>query len=213
MDTYFDAAAADRVCNFITRFLVLPETGKPFTLPEWLRDALRKAYGTKHADGTRVVRTLYLFVPKKNAKSSIGAALALYHLCADGEQSGEVYSVAGDRAQASIIFEQAKKMAISSPKLCKIIRPYRYSLLHEKSGSKYAVVSADATTKEGVKARVILFDELHVQPDRRLWDALRGSGLARSQPMTTVATTAGDSKTGIGWEVVRLRLPRSRWKD
>lgn len=199
--TYFDEGAADRICKWFEEIIIAPEIGHTVPLQPWLREVLRKAYGTKNPDGTRTIRTLYLFLPKKNSKSFILSALSLFHLCADNELSGEVYAVAADKSQASIVFEASKAMRGANSKLAKQVRPYRYSLIHEKSGSKYHVLSADAYTKEGIKASCILFDELHVQPDRRLWDTLRGSGLSRQQPMTIVATTAGDSKTGIAWEV------------
>lgn len=208
-ETYFDEQAANRVCEFFERFLILPETGKPFMLAPWQRDMLRHTFGTKNADGSRLVRTLYVEIAKKNGKSSLAAGIALYMLAADGELSGEVYSVAGDRAQAAIIFESAKKMVKLSPSLAKIIKPYRYSLTHPNSSSAYHVLSAEAETKDGIKASAILFDEIHEQPDRRLWDVLRGSGLARRQPLTVVTTTAGHDRHSIGWEVhdyaVRVR--------
>lgn len=197
----FDEAAAARPCQFFERYLVLPETGQPFALQDWQREMLSKTFGRKHPDGTRVVRTLYNEIAKKNGKSSFAAGVALYMLCADGELSAEVYSVAGDRSQASIIFDTARKMVEASPALSRIIRPYRYSLIHEASGSSYKVLSAEASTKDGIKASAILFDELHEQPDRRLWDVLRGSGLARRQPLTLVTTTAGHDRHSIGWEV------------
>ncbi len=199
--TYFDEAAAQRVCDFFERYLILPETGQPFVLQTWQRDILRYVFGTKNADATRLVRTLYIEVPKKNGKSAFASGIALYLLCADGEPSAEVYSVAGDASQAGIIFDAAKKMVKASAKLAKIVQPYRYSLIAPKTSSTYRVVSAEATTKEGIKASGILFDELHIQPDRKLWDTLRGSGLARRQPLTVVTTTAGDSRTSVGWEV------------
>jgi phage terminase large subunit-like protein len=211
-DTYFDEAAANKVVNFLEKILIPPEVGHHCELPPWLKEAIRFCYGTKNTkDGTRTVRTIYFFVPKKNAKSFILSSLALFHLCADGEQAADCISVAGTARQAGIVFEASKAMVKSSPRLSgmkdgravskPIIEPFKLSLIHSKSSSKYSVIPADAETAEGPKHSFIGFDELHVQPTRKLWDSLRGSGLSRKQPMTVVATTAGHDKHSIAFEV------------
>ena len=199
--TYFDTAAADRICHFFECYLISPETGKPLRLSPWQVDMLRHVFGWKTADGFRLVRTLYLEIGKKNGKSALASGIALFMLAADGERSGEVYSVASDAFQAGIVFESAKKMAASSKKLAKIVGPYKFSLIHEKSGSSYRVLSATADTKDGIKASCILFDELHRQPDRRLWDVMKGASISREQPLTVVTTTAGYDRTSICYEV------------
>src|SRR5687767_6949300 len=91
----FDEAAAAKVCNFFERYLILPESRKPYVLMDCQREWLTNIFGTKQHDGLRRYRTAYIEIPKKNAKSTFSAGLALYMLCADGEYSGEVYSVAG----------------------------------------------------------------------------------------------------------------------
>lgn len=184
--------------------------GQPFTLLPWERKIIRDVYGTLNPDGTRQFKTVFIEVPKKNGKSEIGAGAALYHLYADGEWSGEVYGCAGERKQAGIIFDVAAEMVLQVPALAK-----RSKITGTSSGgtkvikdlisrSKYEVLSAESYTKHGYNPSCVIFDELHVQPNRALWDVMTSqSGDAREQPIWWVFTTAGDDpdRVTIGWEV------------
>ena len=201
----FDEKAADRACEFFPRYLRHlkgPKAGKPFELEKWQRDEIvRPLFGWKRPDGTRRYRTVYIFIPRKNGKSSLAAGLGLYTLFADGEMGAEVYSAAGDRDQAAIVFDAAKAMVEASPPLASRSELYRRSIIFPKRASTYKVLSSDAPTKHGLNAHGIIFDELHVQPNRELWDTLTTSTGARRQPLTVALTTAGYDRTTICWEV------------
>lgn len=197
----FDETEANAICKFAEKYCRLPETGKLIELQDHQRDMLRLTFGRLDDNGNRITRTLYNEIPKKNGKSALASIIALFMLCADNEKSAEVYSVAGSANQAHIIFDTAKKMVAASPALSKIIEPYKHTLIHKTSGSSYRVLASDATNLDGIKPSCILFDELHEQPDRRLWDVLRGGGLSRRQPLTVVTTTAGHSRQSIAWEI------------
>jgi phage terminase large subunit-like protein len=129
----------------------------------------------------------------------LGAGLALYGLVGEGEQGAEVYSCAGDREQARIVFGYAKRMVELSPALARVIKPYRDTLEVPRTGSVYRVLSAEAYSKEGLAPSLVLFDEVHVQPDEDLWNVMTlGSG-TRRQPMVVGITTAGfDRQTLCG---------------
>ena len=196
---YFDEAAADRICTWFDEYIESPEKGQ-VKLPDWARAHLRNVYGWKWVkDDTRIVRTFYLEIPKKNFKSHILSGLSLYHLCADGEKFGHGITVAQDKEQAGIVFDAAKWMA-GRPKLAKNIRAIKARLTHPKSQSKFEVMSSIAETKEGLKLSFLGIDELHIHKSPKLFNTLRGSGLSRTQPMCAIATTAGDHKIGIGYE-------------
>lgn len=190
---YFDEAAAQRVRRFFSEFVCF-SNGKPFHLLDWQYDGMiAPMFGWKRPDGRRRFSRAYLSTPKKNGKTTLLAGVALYLLLADGEKSSEVYSAAGDREQAGIIYREAAKMVRASPHLAKMVRdkPSTKRLIVGAGDSFYAALSADAGTKEGLNAHGILFDELHTQPGRALWDCLRYAGAARSQPISIAITTAG----------------------
>lgn len=202
---WFDEDAADRAVGFFPRFLIHVKgewAGRPFELDAWQREQIiRPLFGWKRNDGTRRYRTVYVEVPRKNGKSSLVAGIALILLYADGEQGGEVYSCAADRDQAAIVFDLAKQMVVHSPELSAISEIYRRSIVVPRTASAYHVLSADAATKHGKNASGVIFDELHAQPNRELWDVLNTSTGARRQPVTMAITTAGYDRTSICFEI------------
>ena len=164
--------------------------GKPFTLLPWEEKIVRDVYGTVKEDGTRQYKYIYIEIPKKNGKSEFGAAAANYSLYADGEMGGEVYSCAGNREQAGIVFDVAKEMVMQSPALLKRSRitgsdtGSTKAIYDLKSNSKYKVLSAEAFSKHGYNISCCVFDELHAQPNRKLWDVMTSfSGVGREQPL------------------------------
>lgn len=136
--------------------------------------------------------------------SELAAAVALYLLCADGEDSAEIYGCASDRQQASIVFNVAADMVRLSPALLKRMRiqsTYK-RMVYLPTSSTYQVLSSDAYTKHGFNVHGVIFDELHTQPDRRLFDVMtKGSGDARRQPLFFYITTAGSDINSICYEV------------
>jgi len=204
MKYHFDAKAAKRAERFFERYLTHVKgewAGVPFKLERWQRDIVRALFGWKRQDGTRRYRTCYIEIPRKNGKSSLCAGLALYLLMADKEASAEVYSAAADREQASIIFDIAKSMVTLSRELAIRLKVFRKVIAYDKALSSYKVLSADAYTKHGLNAHGIIFDELHAQPNRELWDVLTTSTGARTQPLTVAITTAGFDRNSVCWEL------------
>ena len=222
----FDAEQASYVCDFIE--LLTCSNGSPFKLMDWQRDAVAEFYGQlveaegDEADPTglyiRRYQYLYLEIAKKNGKSELAAALGVYHLYADGETNGEVYVVAADRENAGIVFSAAKWMVEHSPALKKRSRivDSTKTIYDTVSGSKLKVMSSEAYTKHGYKPSCVIFDELHAQPNRDLWDVMTfGAGDAREQPVWIVLTTAGDDpdRKSIGWEVHEKALSILRCRE
>lgn len=189
--------------RFFDRMLVHiegPLSGRPFVLESWQRSIVREVFGRK-VGKLRQYRKLYLEVPRGNGKSTFAAGLALYLLAVDGEQSAKVYSAAADRQQAGIVFETAEKMVKASPFLSSRIRPYRNRTMdYDATGSKYIVLSSDAYTKHGLNPHGIVFDELHAQPNRELYDVLNTAMGKRAQPLMVMITTAGYDRNSICWE-------------
>ena len=204
----FDAKKADYVVKF---FENLKHTkgkfhGQPFTLLDWEDKIVRDVYGTLRPDGYRQYQKIYVEIPKKNGKSELAAGAGLYHLFGDGEIKGEIYGCAADRQQASIVFDVAVDMIDQVPALKKRakLNQSKRRITDKITGSYYQVLSAEAFTKHGLNPSAVIFDELHAQPNRDLWDVMTfGAGDARAQPIWWIITTAGDDpdRASIGWEV------------
>jgi phage terminase large subunit-like protein len=179
-----------------------PFAGQTFNLRPWQEKAVRKLFKTR-ADGLRQYRTCLLMLPRKNGKSELAAALAIYFLMFDGEIGAEVYSAASDKEQAALVFNVAAQMIRSEPELiaqCEILDSQK-RIVHRKSGSFYRAISAEAYSKHGFNASVVIYDELHAAPNRELWDVLSTSQGARSQPLMMAITTAGYDRHSILWEL------------
>lgn len=203
----FSVAHADRAVKFFEaqRHTKGRFAGQPFVLLPWERQIVRDVYGTLRADGRRQYRYVYVEVPKKMGKSELAAGAGLYQTFADHERNGEVYGCAADRGQASIVFDVAVDMIDQVPELKKRtkLQISRRRLTDKVSGTFYQVLSAKAFTKHGLNLSACIFDELHAQPNRALWDVMTfGAGDAREQPIWWIITTAGDDpdRVSIGWE-------------
>ena len=175
--------------------------GQPFKLEPWQKRVTERLFGCKRADGTRQYRKLYIEIPRKNGKSTWGAALALYMLFGDGEDGAEVYSVAADRDQAAIIFEIARRMVENKLDLANEADVYTRSIVFPRRNSFYRVLSADVPTKHGKNSHAVIFDELHAQPNRDLFDVMNTSVGSRRQPLLIMFTTAGYDRKSICWDM------------
>lgn len=181
--------------------------GQPFLLLPWQKEAVSTFYGTlREGTNLRQYQYLYLEIPKKNGKSELAAALGLFHTFADEAVYGEVYLVAADKSNAGIIFSAALSMLEQCPALEKraIVRESTREIVDKKSHTRMKVMSSEAYSKHGYKPTCVIFDELHAQPNRELWDIMTfGAGSARKQPVWIVLTTAGDDpdRRSIGWEI------------
>lgn len=172
---------------------------------DWQKKIVRDLFGTLRRDGTRQYRKAYIEVPRKNGKSTFAAGIALYLLMCDQEPGAEVYSAASTRDQASLVYSMAAEMLRKSSALSGHVR-IRDSvkrIIFDKSSSFYRAISADASGAHGFNAHGIIFDEVHTQPDRELWDVLDTSTGARRQPLTIAITTAGHDRSSVCYELHR----------
>lgn len=202
----YDKAKADRAVAFIEnlRHTKGKWAGKRFWLLPWQEQIVRDIFGIVKEDGTRQFHTAYVEIGKKNGKSELAAAVALYLLYADNEPSAEVYGAAADRQQASIVFDVANQMVKMSPALMKRskIMTATKRIVNYTNVGFYQVLSAEVGTKHGLNVSGLVFDELHAQPNRKLYDVLtKGSGDAREQPLFFIITTAGTDKNSICYEL------------
>lgn len=204
-DSYYDDELAQFAVMFIESLCHTKGTwaGKPFKLLDWQRQIIQDLFGIVKPNGYRQFNTAYIEIPKKNGKSELAAAVALLLCCGDGEQRAEIYGCAADRGQATIVFDVAADMVRMCPALnrrCKILASQK-RIIYTPTNSFYQVLSAEAYSKHGFNIHGVVFDELHTQPNRKLFDVMtKGSGDARMQPLYFLITTAGTDTNSICYE-------------
>ena len=186
--------AADFAETFgiITKDSIAGKTGSPLELRDWQRELMRHVFagddnGYRH-------RISLIGMPRKNGKSALGSVFGLYSLIL-GARGAEVYSVAAEKEQARIVFADAKRMVEASPELSAITKLYRDAIELPKAGSVYRVLSAEAFSKEGLNPSATIFDELHAQPNRELFDVMSLAMGARGRLATLIAITTAGVKT------------------
>lgn len=204
-DSVYDKEMADYAVSFIECLCHTKGTwaGKPFELIDWQEQIIRDLFGTIKPNGYRQFNTAYIEIPKKQGKSELAAAVALLLTCGDGEERAEVYGCAADRQQASIVFEVAADMVRMCPALNKRVKilASQKRIIYQPTNSFYQVLSAEAYSKHGFNIHGVVFDELHTQPNRKLFDVMtKGSGDARTQPLYFLITTAGTDTNSICYE-------------
>ena len=187
-DGEFAADFIGALCK-ITKESVAGPSGAPMELRGWQRHLLDHVYA-RRPDGRYRHRQVLVGVARKNGKSALGAGLALHGLVA-GPEGGEVYSCAADKEQARIVFGTARRMVEMEPDLAEHVKVYKDVLEVKATGSIYRCLSAEAFTKEGLNPTKVLFDEVHAQPSRELWDVMALAMGARPEPLMIGITTAG----------------------
>ena len=194
------------VAEFIETFCRLTkgdQAGQLIQLRPWQREILDGLFELL-PNGRRKNRRGLLLLPRKNAKSTLAAGVALFGLFQ--EVGAEVLICAGDRQQARIVFRECSRMVDLDPVLSKKLRVMRDVIEYPETGSVLRVLSSDGSRAEGTNPSMVIFDELHVQPDDRLWNAVNlGSG-ARKDPLVLGISTAGSKTDAHGQDSLCYRL-------
>ena len=205
-----DSGEGDLVIDFaeafgiITKDSIAGRAGTPLILRPWQKELIRHIFA--HENGGLKHRINLVGMPRKNGKSARGSVLALYSLIL-GPRGGEVYSVAAEKQQARIVFADAKRMIEASEELTGITKLYRDAIELPAIGSVYRVLSAEAYSKEGLNPHFVLFDELHAQPTRELFDVMSLAMGSRGNLATLVAiTTAGVKADQTGRDSIAYSL-------
>ena len=197
-ECWFDDAAADKAVGFFRDCIKHVKgnmSGHPFVLAPWQRAIVGAIFGWKRPDGTRRYREAFVFVPRKNGKTTLAAGLI--HLVAflDDEPGAEIYSAAADRDQARLVFSQAKGMVHLEPELSSRCQVYTNSIVYPNFVS-YKALSAEAGTKHGLNTHFAVIDELHAQPNSDLVDVITTSTGSRRQPLILHITTSDYERDG-----------------
>ena len=204
--SHYDKKKADRAVTFIENLCHTKGkwAGTPFWLLPWQEQLIRDIFGIVKPDGNRQFRTAFVEICKKVGKSELAAAVALYLLYADNEPFAEVYGAAADRQQASIVFDVAKQMVEMAPALMKRSKLMGATkrIVNYSNAGYYQVLSAEVGGKHGFSVSGLVFDEIHTQPNRQLYDVLtKGSSDARQNPLHFIITTAGNDRHSIAYEL------------
>ena len=202
-DCWFDEEAADKAVRFMgkLRHTKGKWAGERVVLEPWQKAYVRSLFGWKRPDGSRRYRVSLLFIPRKNGKSFLASAIALYVMFCDGEAEAECYCAAGNRDQAALVFRQAASMVRKDTVLggrCKI-RDATYRIIYNDTVLR--AIPANEGGSHGFNAHLIVGDELHTWPNRDFYDTLHTSTGAREQPLEVYITTAGHDQTSICHEV------------
>ena len=190
--------------GIITKDSIAGPAGQSLDLREWQKELIRHVFAGDE-NGYRHSISL-IGMPRKNGKSALGSVFGLYSLIL-GARGAEVYSVAAEKEQARIVFADAKRMIEASPELSAITKLYRDAIELPKAGSVYRVLSAEAYSKEGLNPSATIFDELHAQPSRELFDVMSLAMGARGRLSTLIAiTTAGTRSDTTGNDSIAYSL-------
>jgi len=204
-DCYFDSESAQLAIDFFAEHLVFIEgekAGQAFILEEWQKAIIGNLVGWKRPDGTRRYREALILVPRKNGKTPLVAGIVNLIAYTDGEAGAQIYSSAGEREQAALTFRHASGMIVRNSELSKRAKIYKTfkSIEYYEGDVVYKALSADADTKHGLNAHLVINDELHIHKDRDLIDTLQTATGSRKQPLIISISTAGWNKDSICYE-------------
>jgi phage terminase large subunit-like protein len=202
----------------ITKDSVAGKAGSPLVLRDWQKRLVEHLFAWDK-DGLRH-RISLVGMPRKNGKSALGSAIGLYSLIL-GPKGAECYSVASEKEQARIVFQDAKRTVEASEELSAITKLYRDAIELPAFNSVYRVLSAENLSKEGLSPTTVIFDEIHAQPDRELFDVFSLAMGARGKLATMIAiTTAGvrsdrTGRDGIAFTLYQLgqKIARGELED
>lgn len=207
---WFDAANAQIYVDFVQQKLRHTKgkwAGKPFALLGWEESIIRFLFGWMRADGTRLYRRALVWVARKNGKTELAAAIALALLVLDGEFGGEIYAIAKDKKQASIVFKAAKTMVAFSDPLKKQppdgdgLEAFATSIFCSTFQARIEPLSGDAEGKHGLNCSGLIGDEAHEWADGDLYTFVHQSEAQREQPLEFIVSTAGRARKGYGWQL------------
>lgn len=199
---HFDPDSAAKACRFFT---ILKHSkgvwaGQPLVLSPWQTFIVGSLFGWKRADGTRRFRTAYAEIPRKNGKSTLAAGVALLLAFFSGEPGAEVYCAATKKAQAQIVFGEARRMVLKNPPMKEKLGVHKLNLFSEDTASKLEPLSADAETQDGLNIHGAIVDELHAHKSRAMVDVLETGTGSRREPLLFYITTAGYDRNSVCWE-------------
>ena len=197
---YFDEAVGERPIIFVERFCKQSQgtLGESLTLELFQKAFIQTLFGwLLKSTGYRRFRETLFLVGRKNGKSTLLAALALYMLVADYEGAAEIYSVATKKDQARKTLTEAVNMVKQSPELRAIIKKRRNDIYFPATASTFEALASDSNTLDGLNSHAVIIDELHAIRDRNLYEVMKQSTSSRRQPLVIMITTSGTVRESV----------------
>lgn len=197
---HFDIEKATRPIEFVEKFCKHSKgqwAGKPVILDLWQKAIIQSIFGFVDDKGIRKYREALIIVARKNGKSTLLSAIALYMLFADHEGGAQVCCVASKKDQAKIVFTEAKNMVTQSPWLSQLIKKRKSDLYVPLTFSTFEPLASDSNTLDGLNMHCGIIDELHSLKDRNIYDVSKQSMGARTQPLLLIISTAGFVRENI----------------
>ena len=191
---YFDEGAGERPIVFIETYCKQAQgsLGAPLVLELFQKAYIQALFGfLEKGTGYRRFRETMFLVGRKNGKTTLMAAIALYLLVADHEGAAEIYSVATKKDQARKALTEAVNMVKQSPELRAVLKKRRNDIYFAATASKFEALASDSNTLDGLNSHAVIIDELHAIRDRNLYEVMRQSTTSRRQPLIIMITTAG----------------------
>lgn len=203
---WFDPEVAQEAIDFFDSYLTLTKdaattkAGESFFLEPWQQSIVANLFGwfreDEYGNVVRRYRECIIGIPRKNGKTELTAGLGCLGFFWDQEAGAEVYCAAKDKGQANKLFGAAKLMVLRSSELKGLCQTYSKALYMPEDGSTFQPISADSERQHGENPHVAIVDELHVQPDGRLIEALETGQAARRQPLLIYLTTSDHDRAG-----------------
>jgi len=196
----FDEDVGERPILFVEKFCKQSQgvIGAPLRLELFQKAYIQTLFGWRERDtGFRRFRETMFLVGRKNGKSTLLAALALYMLIADYEGAAEIYSVATKKDQAKKVMTEAVNMIKQSPELRAVVRKRRNDIYYSASASVFEALASDSNTLDGLNSHAVIIDELHAIRDRNLYEVMKQSTSSRRQPLVIMITTAGTLRESV----------------
>ncbi|MBQ6757047.1 MAG: terminase large subunit [Oscillospiraceae bacterium] len=197
---YFDEATGERPIEFIEHFCKQSQgtLGAPLRLELFQKAYIQLLFGWLEKEtGYRRFRETLFLVGRKNGKSTLLAALALYLLVADYEGAAEIYSVATKKDQAKKTLTEAVNMIKQSPELRAVIKKRRNDVYFPATASIFEALASDSNTLDGLNSHAVIIDELHAIRDRNLYEVMKQSTSSRRQPLVIMITTSGTVRESV----------------
>jgi phage terminase large subunit-like protein len=195
----------DRVDRVLKSFHLLRHTqgkwaGRPLDPDPWqVAYIIAPVFGyvrwDDEAEGyVRIVRKLYVDVPRRNGKTTLSGGIAVYLMAADSEPGAQVYAAATSEKQARYTFDPIKTIAERAPALKGNVKAFTKKITHPASGSYFTVVSSVAEALHGANVHGGIIDELHVHKSPDLVETIETGTGSRRQPLVVIITTADEGK-------------------
>lgn len=197
---YFDEWHACDPCDFIEKLPHVEGTWDTPTLMLHESDVffIVNLFGFRQHDGTRRFTAALKAIARKNAKSTVAAAIALYCETCEGETGPQVVTAATTGGQARIVFNIAKRMVELTAPLREAfgLEPFANAIACYNNGGTFKPINSKASTQDGLNPSAVVLDEIHAHKTHDLVNVLRSAAGARVNPLFLYTTTEGYEGTG-----------------